>query len=74
MTNFWDRKNVFITGANGFLGSHLTKALVERGVKPCVLLYEENPGSIFDQEKLAQKTTPIQGDIRDLALMEKILK
>ena len=74
MNDFWLDKRVFITGANGFLGSHLTKTLIEKGVKPFVLVYEKNPGSIFDQEKLAEKTTVINGDIRDFGLMARTIK
>ena len=74
MHNFWTDKKVLITGANGLLGSHLTKALVARGVKPYILLYDENPGSIFDEEHLATKSHCIPGDIRNLVLIKKILK
>ena len=74
MNNFWKNKRVFITGANGFLGAHLTKSLVEKGVRPFVLIFEENPGGIFDEERLANKTRVIRGDILDLKLIRKILK
>ena len=74
MENFWSNKKVFVTGANGFLGSHLTKALVEKGAQTFVLIYEDSPGSIFDEENLSEKTQVIHGDIRDLDLIIKILK
>ncbi len=74
MENFWQGKRIFVTGANGFLGSHLTKALVKEGNKPFVLIYEENPGSVFDREGLELKTSIVRGDIRDLKLIEGILK
>lgn len=73
MANFWRNKNVFITGGNGFLGGHLTKTLIEHGAKPVVLVYEENPGGIFDAE-LAKKATVVRGDIRNLALMDEMLR
>ncbi len=74
MANYWKGKNVFITGANGFLGSHITSELVARGAKPVVLIYEDNPGALFDQEKLGSKCVVVRGDICDLPHMEKILK
>lgn len=74
MPNFWKDKKVFITGANGFLGSHLTKTLIQAGAKPVILIYEKNPGSIFEQEKLASKTKMVMGDIRDFNLLKIILK
>lgn len=74
MPNFWEGKKVFITGANGLLGSHLTKALVARGVSPYILLYEDNPGAVFYDEGLDTHTHCIRGDIRDLELIQKILR
>ena len=74
MENFWKNKNVFITGANGFLGSHLTSALVRLGARPVVLLYEDNPGGIFEERDLASKTTVVEGDICNLPLLEDITK
>ena len=35
---FWKNKRVFVTGANGFLGSWLTKALVTSGARVVVLI------------------------------------
>src|SRR3989338_11431878 len=74
MENFWKNKNVFITGANGFLGSHLTSALVRLGARPVVLLYEDNPGGIFEESDLASKTHVVEGDICNLPLLEDITK
>ncbi|MDD3492546.1 MAG: GDP-L-fucose synthase [Candidatus Thermoplasmatota archaeon] len=33
MTNYWQKKNILITGGTGFLGSHVYEKLVSRGVK-----------------------------------------
>ena len=74
MENFWSGKNVFITGANGFLGSHITSLLIERGVRPTVLIYEENPGGIFEQQNLAARARVVRGDIRDFALLNDTIR
>ncbi len=74
MSKFWSNNRVFVTGGNGFLGAHLVKALIKSGNKPFVLVYEDNPGSVFDEERLAEKTNIIRGDVRDRELIKKILK
>ena len=74
MNNFWRNKRVLITGANGFLGAYLTKNLICKGVRPFVLIFEKNPGGVFEEERLADKVHIIMGDIRDLKLIQKILK
>src|SRR3989338_538496 len=74
MSNFWQNKRVFITGSNGFLGAHLTKSLIKKGIRPFVLIFEENPGGIFEEERLADSVNVIRGDVRNLKLIEKIVK
>lgn len=74
MSDFWKNRQILITGANGFLGSHLTKNLIKKGIRPFVLIFEKNPGGIFDEERLENKTQVIEGDIRDLKFIQKILK
>ena len=74
MENYWKNKKVFITGGNGFLGSHLTEELINRGVRPVVLVYEDNPGAVSEQKDHASKTEVIRGDIRNLALLQEIVR
>ncbi len=74
MIDYWNGKRVFITGANGFLGSYIAKVLVEKNAKVFSLIYEDNPGSVFDEAGLWDKTCIVRGDVRDLNLMEKVLK
>lgn len=74
MAAFWKNKNVFITGGNGFLGSHLVKELIKHGAKPVVLIYEENPHGLFETEEMAKHATVVRGDIRNLALLDEMLR
>jgi len=74
MKNFWQNKKVFVTGANGFLGSHLTKSLIEYGLRPVVLIYEDNPAGLFEKENLSAKTQVVRGDVRNFKLMSEILR
>jgi len=74
MKNFWQNKKVFVTGANGFLGSHLTKSLIKYGLEPVVLIYEDNPAGLFEKENLSAKTQVVRGDVRNFKLMSEILR
>ena len=74
MDNFWHNRKVFITGGNGFLGSHLTSLLIKHGARPVVPVYEENPGGVFDQEDLAAACDIVYGDITNIELMQSIIR
>lgn len=63
------KKNILITGADGFIGSHLTEALVRQGysVRAFVLYNSFNSAGWLDQVKLEIKKSLdiFAGDIRD---------
>lgn len=65
----WKNKTVFITGAGGFIGSHLTEALLDRNaeVKAFVRYNSRNDWGLLEllpPEKLA-RIEVISGDMRD---------
>jgi dTDP-glucose 4,6-dehydratase len=65
----WNNKTVFITGAGGFIGSHLTEALLDRDaeVKAFVRYNSRNDWGLLEllpPEKLA-RIEVISGDMRD---------
>lgn len=57
MDNFWKGKRVLITGANGFLGSHLSIALLEKGAE-VIGLIKENPKVSYLQVTLKGLRNP----------------
>jgi UDP-glucose 4-epimerase len=63
---------VFITGGAGFIGSHLTDALIARG-DAVTILDNLTTGSAANIAHLEGKVELIQGDIRDAALIEKLM-
>jgi NAD dependent epimerase/dehydratase len=75
MSESLEGKSVFVTGADGFIGSHLVEALVARGAKVRALVFYNSwnqrgwlgdvPAKVVDQVEL------FQGDVRDAARMQE---
>ena len=63
---------VFITGGAGFIGSHLTDALIARG-DDVTILDNLSTGSATNVAHLEGRIELVQGDIRDAALIEKLM-
>lgn len=70
---FWTDRNVFVTGATGLLGSHLTAELVARGANVTVLVRDSVAKSHFHRLGLDQKVAIVRGDLTDYALLERAL-
>ena len=66
---------IFITGSEGFIGSHLTERLVKKGhdVKAFVMYnFKNSNGWLEDLSKDVLKNLKIcKGDIRDFSVIEK---
>ena len=62
-------KKIFVTGSEGFIGSHLTEYLLKKGYKvTSLVLYNSfgNNGWLNDVDnKLKKKLSIIYGDVRD---------
>lgn len=67
-------KVIFITGANGFLGSHLVKSALSYKAKTVVLIKEDISGSLFRVEGLGSRCKVYQGDLSDSKLINRIFK
>ena len=63
----WKDKKVLVTGAGGFIGSHLTERLVELGAKTRAFVRYSSTGSWgwLDQSPLKNDMEVVPGDIRD---------
>jgi CDP-glucose 4,6-dehydratase len=70
--DFWDGRRVAVTGATGFLGSHLTAALVAAGARVVVLVRDTVPSSAI-RDRWWPKVTIVMGAVEDQALMERML-
>jgi len=74
MKNIWEGKTVFITGANGFLGTQLTKRALSNKSKVIVLIKENIPDSLFHRGKLNHKVKVFKGSLVNQQLIHSIFK
>ena len=71
-------RKVFVTGADGFIGSHLVETLVKKNYKVKALVYYNSFNSFgwLDKinSKIKKKIEIITGDIRDYNIIKNCLK
>ena len=72
----WNGRKTFITGADGFIGSHLTEALVRRGANVTALAHYNSfdaHGWLDDlPAEIRQDMRLERGDIRDAQQMTRL--
>ena len=70
---FWDNKNVLVTGAGGFKGSHLVERLSETNANIVSLIRSRNPKTYFETQNLWKKSTAVIGDLKNHRKIADIL-
>jgi len=70
---FWNRKNVFVTGATGLLGSSLVKELLDRKVNVIALVRDQVHNSNFFREAHHTKVTIVKGDLTNYHFLERVM-
>lgn len=71
--HFWRHRPVFITGATGLVGGWLVRQLVALDADVVCLVRDWVPQSKLIREGLSAQVKVVRGDVRDRALLERIL-
>ncbi|MGH7264346.1 MAG: NAD-dependent epimerase/dehydratase family protein [Candidatus Rokuibacteriota bacterium] len=73
MTRFWRDRPTLVTGATGFLGGALVRELAARGAAVVGLVRDWVPDAEVVAEGLLGRVAVVRGDVRDRALLERIM-
>ncbi len=71
--DFWSGRPVLVTGAGGFVGSWLTRALVDAGAAVTALVRDKPAEDILDLLGAAEHVSTISGSVTDQSLVERVL-
>ena len=72
--SFWKNKKVLITGYEGFLGSHLTRVLLNYGARIWGLDIKTRRKQTILLNKELDKINTIKGSVENFSLVSKIIK
>ena len=73
MSSFWRDRPTLVTGGTGLVGGWLTQRLVESGASVVCLVRDWVPRSTLLAGDLSSRVSIVRGDVRDQALLERIL-
>jgi CDP-glucose 4,6-dehydratase len=71
--NFWNNKNILVTGATGLLGPWLVRKLLEKKSNVIILARDFVPDSLFFNGDLHKKVLIAWGDLLDFHLIQRVL-
>lgn len=78
MDNFWAKRKILVTGAGGFIGSHLVERLVEAGASVRAFVRynsRADPGLLrMASPETVSRLELIGGDLRDLDAIRKVVE
>ena len=70
---FWAGRAVLVTGAGGFVGAAVARALADRGARVTALVRRLRPGSSLVALGLAGRVRMVVGDVTEAALLERTI-
>ena len=71
--SFWRDRPTLVTGATGLLGGWLTRDLADAGADVVCVVRDWVPRSELLSTSLLQRVRLVRGDVRDQALIERVL-
>ncbi len=73
---FWNRKNVLVTGAGGFIASHLVEYLLRSGAQVRAFVRQNSRNDVGYLQEVKERTSLeiIPGDLRDPHAIEQAVK
>lgn len=77
LDRFWKKKKIIVTGANGFLASHITYQLLLNQANVVGIIKEEIPSSFLNsrlKEKKYKNIRLIKGNISDYLFIKRLFK
>lgn len=76
MTNYFEHKNILITGGLGFLGSNLAEKMIDYGANVTLIdnLTPLYGGNIFNINEFSGKVTVIINDIRNIEIISPLVE
>lgn len=78
MTGFWNKRKVLVTGAGGFIGSHLCEVLAEQDAEVTALLHYDIRADWanldFVPEHFRKNIRVVSGDVCDPFLMRELVR
>lgn len=69
----WKEKNVFVTGADGFIGSWLAKELLEKGANVFALVRDLKKEAGYKLLGIADKISLVKGDLVDYSSLKRVM-
>ena len=69
----WKGANVIVTGADGFIGSHIAKTLADKGAEIITIVRDIKKRSNIDLLGLKEEITIIHGDLINFSDCERAI-
>ena len=69
----WKGANILVTGADGFIGGHVAKALIEEGAEVATIVRDIKKRNNIDIFGLKEKMSIVHGDLIDYSDCERAI-